>query len=65
MDIHAIFRLAALGVVLTVINIILKQSGKEDIAFFIDLAGVMVIVIWLIPIISQIFSSLNNLFFKY
>jgi stage III sporulation protein AC len=65
MQINVIFRLAVLGVIVTVLNIILKQSGKEDIAFFIDLAGVMVVVIWFIPYLNQIFKTLNDMFFKY
>jgi stage III sporulation protein AC len=65
MDINVIFRLAVLGVIVTVLNIVLKQAGKEDIAFFIDLAGVMLVIIWFLPFVNQIFQSLNDMFFKY
>lgn len=65
MDIYVIMRLAALGIIVTILNLILKQSGKEDIAFFIDLAAVIVVILWFIPFINQIFGSLHDMFFRY
>jgi stage III sporulation protein AC len=64
MEINVIFRLAVLGVIVTILNIVLKQAGKEDIAFFIDLAGVMLVILWFIPYINDIFKTLNNMFFE-
>lgn len=62
MDINIIFKIAAIGIVITVINRVLDQSGREDMAMMTTLAGVVVVLMMVISMISNLFSSVKTMF---
>ena len=62
MDIDIIFKIAAIGIMTAVINQILKSSGKDDIATFVTLAGIIVVLFSVINMISELFSTVKTLF---
>lgn len=62
MTVNLLFKIAAVGILVTVINQILKHSGREDQAFLAGLAGVILVLIWIIPYIIELFESIQTLF---
>ncbi len=57
-----IFKIAAIGIIVAVLNQLLVRSGREDQAMLITLAGVIVVLMMLIPEISELFSTVKSLF---
>ena len=62
MDVEFIFKIAAVGILVSVISQILKHSGREEHAFLTSLAGLLLVLYWIIPYISQLFSSIKDMF---
>ena len=62
MEITIIFRSALVGILVTILNQILKQSGREEQAFLVSLAGLMLVLFWVIPYISELFQTVEDLF---
>lgn len=65
MDINIIFKIASIGVLTAVVNQILKYAGKDEIATLTTLAGVVVVLFMVINMISDLFSTVKNLFSLY
>ncbi len=62
MDINLIFRIAAVGILVSVLNQILKQSGRDEQAFLTTLADLVLVLFWIVPYISDLFNIIQNLF---
>jgi len=62
MDISIIFKIAGVGVLTAVINQILKVSGKDDIATFVTLAGIIIVLFSVTDMISDLFNTVKTLF---
>ncbi len=62
MDVNLIFKIAAIGIIISVLNTVLIRSGREDQAMLTTLAGVIVVLMMLIPEISDLFSTVKSLF---
>ena len=62
MDISIIFKIAAVGIIFSVIGQILKHSGREEQAFLTSLAGLILVLMWIIPYIYELFNTIKNLF---
>lgn len=62
MDIYLILRIAAVGILVSVLNQVLKHSGREEQAFLTSLAGLILVLLWIIPYILELFESLQHLF---
>ena len=62
MDISIIFKIAAVGIIVSVIGQILKHSGREEQAFLTSLAGLILVLLWIIPYIYELFNTIKNLF---
>lgn len=62
MDINLIFKIAAVGILVSVINQILKHSGREEQAFLVSLAGLLLVLLWIIPYIYDLFEMVKSLF---
>ncbi len=65
MDIEIIFKIAAIGILTAVINQILKIAGKEEIATFVTLAGIVVVLFSVVNMISDLFNTVKSLFSVY
>ena len=65
MDVDLVFRIAAFGIVLTVVNQLLKNAGREDIATLATLAGLIVVIIYVVGLMSDFFSSVRQMFSLY
>ncbi len=62
MDIYLIFKIAAVGIIVSVVGQILKASGREEQAFLAGLAGLILVLTWVVPYIADLFQMINNLF---
>ena len=62
MEITIIFKIAAIGIIVTVLCQILKHSGREEQAFLLSLAGLLIALFWIVPYIKGIFTTMESLF---
>ena len=62
MDISVIFKIAAIGIIVTVLNLVLVRSGREDQALLTTLAGLVVVLLMVVNAIADLFSSVKSLF---
>ena len=62
MEISIIFKIAAIGIVITVLGQVLKHSGWEEQAFLLSLAGLIIVLFWIVPYISELFETMESLF---
>jgi stage III sporulation protein AC len=57
MDIDIIFKIAAVGIVITVINQVLSKNGRDDIATMVTIVGIIIVLIMVIDIITGFFDT--------
>ena len=62
MGITIIFKIAAVGIIVTILGQVLKHSGREEQAFLLSLAGLIIVLFWIIPYISELFETMETLF---
>ena len=62
MDVNLIFKIAAVGILVSVISQILKQSGREEHSFLVSLAGLVLVLFWIGPVIYELFDTIKSLF---
>ena len=62
MSVNLIFKIAAVGILVSVISQVLKHSGREEQAFLTSLAGLIVVLFWIVPYIYELFESIQRLF---
>ncbi len=62
MGINLIFKIAAVGILVSVLSQILKHSGREEQAFLTSLAGLILVLMWIVPYISELFETIQKLF---
>lgn len=62
MSIGMIFKIAAVGILVTILTQVLKHSGREEQAFMVSLAGLILVLMWIIPSIYELFVTVQNLF---
>ncbi len=62
MEVSLIFKIAAVGILITRLGQVLKHSGREEHAFLISLAGLVLVLSWIVPYIYQLFEMIQDLF---
>lgn len=62
MEVSLIFKIAAVGILITILGQVLKHSGREEHAFVISLAGLVLVLSWIVPYIYQLFEMIQDLF---
>ena len=62
MSVSLIFKIAAVGILVTILNQVLKHSGREEHAFLISLAGLILVLSWIVPYIYDLFVMMQTLF---
>lgn len=62
MEVSLIFKIAAVGILITILGQVLKHSGREEHAFLISLAGLVLVLSWIVPYIYQLFEMIQDLF---
>ena len=62
MDVDLIFKIAAVGIIVAVLNQLLKQSGREEQAMLTTLAGLIVVLGLIVGEISDLFRMVKSVF---
>lgn len=62
MDVELIFKIAAVGIVVAVLNILLSRSGRDEQALMVTIAGLVVVLVIVVQEISDLFNLIKNLF---
>lgn len=62
MEIDLIFKIAAIGIIVSILNQVLSRSGREEQATMTTLAGLIVVLMMLAQKISDLFDLVKNLF---
>ena len=62
MEVNLIFKIAAVGILVTLLGQVLKHSGREEHAFLISLVGLLVVLSWVIPYVYELFQTVQALF---
>lgn len=62
MDIDILFRIAAIGILVTVISQVLTRAGREDIATLATLSGLVVVLVMVVNMISELFGAIRTMF---
>ena len=62
MEVSLIFKIAAVGILVTILSQILKHSGREEHSFLISLAGLILVLSWVVPYIYDLFVTIQKLF---
>lgn len=62
MSVTLIFKIAAVGILVSVLSQVLKHSGREEQAFLTSLAGLLLVLFWIIPYVYELFVTMEKLF---
>lgn len=62
MEVDLIFRIAAVGILVAVLNLLLSRAGRDEQALMTTIAGLIVVLVLLLQKISDLFNLLQSLF---
>lgn len=62
MDVDILFRIAAIGILVTIISQLLTRAGRDDIAMLATLSGLVVVMVMVINMIAELFNSIRAMF---
>ncbi|NLO81616.1 MAG: stage III sporulation protein AC [Clostridiales bacterium] len=65
MSVDIIFKIAAIGILISVVNHVLNKAGREEISMMVTLAGIVVVLLMVIDMISNLFSNIKSIFQLY
>ena len=57
-----LFKIAAVGILVSVLSQVLTHSGREEQAFLTSLAGLLLVLFWIIPYVYELFQIMQKLF---
>ncbi len=61
-DVDIIFKIAAIGIIVAVLNQVLIRAGREDQAMMTTLAGIIVVLVIIIQMVNDFFSAVKTMF---
>lgn len=62
MDVDLIFRIAGIGIIVAVLNLLLQRSGRDEQAMMTTIAGLVVVLMLLVNEIGALFDTIRNVF---
>ena len=62
MELDLIFKIAAVGIIVAVLNLILKKTDHDEQAMMLTVAGIIIVLMMIIPAISELFSTIKSVF---
>ena len=62
MEVGILFKIGAVGILVSVLCQVLKHSGREEQAFLTSLAGLILVLFWMVPYIYELFETIKQLF---
>ena len=62
MEIGLLFKIGAVGILVTILSHVLKHSGREEQSFLVGLAGLIIVLSWIVPDIYELFQTIETFF---
>ena len=62
MSIQLIYKIAAVGILISILTQVLKHSGRDEQAFLVSLAGFILVLLWIVPYIYELFQTVEQMF---
>jgi len=62
MSVNLIFKIAAVGILVSILCQVLKHSGRDEHAYLVSLAGLVLVLMWVFPYIYELFVTIQKLF---
>ncbi|MCH5203335.1 MAG: stage III sporulation protein AC [Oscillospiraceae bacterium] len=62
MELDLLFKIAAVGIIVAVLNLILKKTDHDEQAVMLTVAGIIIVLLMLIPEIEELFNTIQNVF---
>lgn len=62
MGVNLIFKIAAVGILVSILSQVLKHSGRDEQAFLVSFAGLILVLTWVLPFIYELFESVQRMF---
>ena len=62
MNVDLIFKIAAIGIIVAVLNLLLARSGRDEQAVFVTVAGIIIVLFMLVGEIDRLFTSVRSTF---
>ena len=62
MEIGILFKIAAVGILVSILCQLLKNSGRDDLGHFVSLTGLLVVLFWVLPYVLELFETMRGLF---
>lgn len=62
MNIDLVFRIAGIGILIAVLNQILVKAGRDDMATMTTIAGLVIVLLMVVDLISNLFESVKRIF---
>ncbi|MGN0313063.1 MAG: stage III sporulation protein AC [Lachnospiraceae bacterium] len=61
MEVGILFKIAAVGILITLLSQVLKHSGRDELAFLSQLVGFILVISWIVPYILELFELIEKL----
>ena len=65
MTVYIIYKIAASGILVTVIPQVLKKSDRDDLATLVSLVGLIIVLTLVVNMVSELFDTIKNIFYLY
>ncbi|KAB3537414.1 stage III sporulation protein AC [Alkaliphilus pronyensis] len=65
MNVDLIFKIAAIGIIVSVLNMVLNKAGREEQAMMTTLVGIIVVLMMVINLVSELFETVKAMFQLY
>ena len=64
-SIDMVFKVAAIGIIVAVLNQVLSRTGRDDMATMTSLVGLVIVLLMVVDLVSNLFSSVKSVFGLY
>jgi len=65
LNVDLIFKIAAIGILIAVLNQLLTRAGRDDIALLTTITGLIIVLLMVVDLVSNLFESVKNIFGLY
>ena len=62
MELDLLFKIAAVGIIVAVLNLILKKTDHDEQAVMLTVAGLIIVLMMIIPALEELFETIRNVF---
>ena len=62
MSVGILFKIGAVGILVSLLCQLLKNSGRDDLGHLVSLAGLLIVLLWVLPYVLELFETMQRLF---